>query len=93
LGSSGGRRKRVPAGWRSRRDDGVAVVVKLRKRKGGDEKEAKKLNENEYKVSQIKEEDRLFLLKGNKIKRERRKSKFVQKPMKTKRNLKRRRKK
>jgi hypothetical protein len=86
LGSSGGRRKRVPAGWRSRRDDGVAVVVKLRKRKGGDEKEAKKLNENEYKVSQIK-------LKGNKIKRERRKSKFVQKPMKTKRNLKRRRKK
>lgn len=64
----------------------MAVVVKLRKRKGGDEKEAKKLNENEYKVSQIK-------LKGNKIKRERRKSKFVQKPMKTKRNLKRRRKK
>jgi hypothetical protein len=44
-------------------------------------------------VSQIKEEDRLFLLKGNKIKREMRKSKFVQKPMETKRNLKRRRKK
>jgi hypothetical protein len=83
LGSSGGRRKRVPAGW------------KLRKRKGADEKEAK----NRMKMStrclatQIKEEDRLFLLKRNKIKREGRKSKFVQKPMETKRNLKRRRKK